>query len=381
MEISAFIPRTQVDELTSDLTPEDREILLHSMESIFLMIGRVPNYEVMLGSHPQYLDHHSNLLIELFTFESALPGKWKYYLAFMSAACHQCEYFMSLEKELCCLSGGNSEWFDAASLQQLPQKIRDIGSVNGILAHRPWELTSEDLRALLGSWTVTELVEALVALCVFHSLSSLVLGLGVLPEFDLPCPRRRKSSLSSVLDQLHRPEIASQLLVESRSVFHPPDDEDHSEYFEAMAGCSLAFTNYSGQGTKLYPSDFNWRDHGYAMLEKMLPTVATRLNVSSQYANHFTLRDARWRAAWLYTQRLYGLEYDDYNYREVNQELQKSTKAFLKKVACLPHEVTAEDWGEVDLTTQEKVTLVLVVSEARREGELLYALHALRALL
>jgi hypothetical protein len=365
-------------ELVSTLTAEQQGKISLLKESIFLTIGRVPNYEALLTGRPDYLDLHNELLTELFAHEGALTGKVKYYLAFMAAAAHQCEYLMSLEKELCWLSGGNSEWFEAAH-QSIPEKIQAIGPINAKLAHRPWDLSTEDLRTVLSNWTMSELAEALVVLCLFHSLSSLVLGLGVAQEYDLPGPRRRKSSITTIRDNLHKAEVVSQLLQETAALDESVEEDEAGDYFEQMSGGSVHYSNYSGAGARLYPSDFNWRDHGYALLERLLPAVAPRLSASLDFAYHKAMSSTRQRAIWVYTQRLYGLEYDDYNYRDVNTELAKPTKAFLKKVACSPHEVVAEDWSQVPLSTEEKVTLVLLVCEARREGELLYALHALRA--
>jgi len=342
------------------------------------MIGRVPNYEALLTGEPDYLDLHNELLTVVFAQEGALAGKVKYYLAFMAAAAHQCYYLMSLERELCWLSGGNSEWFEAAH-QSIPEKMQAIGPINAKLAHRPWDLSTEDLRTVLASWTMSELIEALVVLCLFHSLSSLVLGLGVAQEFDLPGPRRRKSSISAVRGNLHRTEVVAQLIQETAALDESLEEDETGDYFEQMSGGSLHYSNYSGSGTRLYPSDFNWRDHGYALLERLLPNIAPRLSASLDFAYHTAMSSSRWRAIWVYTQRLYGLEYDDYNYRDINTELTKPTKAFLKKVACTPHEVRAEDWSQVALSTDEKVRLVLLVCEARREGALLYVLHALRA--
>ena len=335
------------------------------------MIGRVPHYEILLSGYPNYLRLHNELLTAIFTHEGALTGKVKYYLACMAAAAHQCEYLMSLEKELCCLSGGNSEWFDVRN-QSIPEKLKAIRCVNTKLAHRPWELSVQDLRTVLRKWTIGELVEAIVILCVFHSLSSLTLGLGVTPEYDLPSPRQQKISIQTARDNIDKPEILALLNQEM-----PVQEEEDDDFFEQMSGGSLHYSDYSGSGTRLYPADFNWRDHGYALLERLLPALAPALSAAMDCASHAAMSSCSGRAMWIYTQRLYGLEYDDYNYRDINTELTKSTKTFLKKVACTPHLVSNEDWNEASLSTEEKIKLVLFVCEARREGELLYALHSL----
>ena len=378
-EISAFLSSETLESLSEQgRNPERRELFDQLKAAIFLKIGRVPRYELAFGAYPEYLELHHELMAVLFQGQYALSGKWTYYLAFMAAAAHQCEYFMSLEKELCVLSGGDTEWFDIQTIDRLPEKLKIIGPINVKLAHKPWELTSEDLRLALATWSVSELAEALVVLSAFHSLSSFVLGLGVRNEYDLCPPRMRKLSESEALLHIHKPETTAAMLQQAEHTEEPISEEAAIDFFQLFAGGSLVYVTYTSQAHRLYPSDFNWRDHGYAVLEKLLPQMASKVNALREYVYHLTTDSPRWRAVWIYTQRLYGLEYDDYNYSEVNTVLIRATKAYLKKVACTPHTVRVEDWSGVDLCDFDKLTLTLLISEARREGELLYALHALR---
>lgn len=143
-------------------------------------------------------------------------------------------------------------------------------------------------------------------------------------------------------------------------------------------------------------------------------------------------------AIWYYTQRLYGVRNDHYDYSLVSQSLSQSaepscpvhryallnrsftassqsyvlacsaallalcfaiaircsaapriclqvnkllpipTKTFLKKVACFPEIITAADFHgfTTTFTADERVHIVMLVCEARRQAELLYALRA-----
>lgn len=47
-------------------------------------------------------------------------------------------------------------------------------------------------------------------------------------------------------------------------------------------------------------------------------------------------------AIWNYTQGLYGVRIDDYDYSKINKVLDKGTKNFIKLVACFPHKLTTE---------------------------------------
>ncbi|MEE4246959.1 MAG: hypothetical protein V2I33_16220 [Kangiellaceae bacterium] len=48
-------------------------------------------------------------------------------------------------------------------------------------------------------------------------------------------------------------------------------------------------------------------------------------------------------AIWYYTQLLFGLEYEFYNYSNVNVLLNIPTKTYIKKLACYPYTLTSED--------------------------------------
>lgn len=55
-----------------------------------------------------------------------------------------------------------------------------------------------------------------------------------------------------------------------------------------------------------------------------------------------------------------------------------TTKGFAKKVACYPEALSALDFDAFTslFTPDERVHIVMLVSEARRQAALLYALHA-----
>lgn len=83
-------------------------------------------------------------------------------------------------------------------------------------------------------------------------------------------------------------------------------------------------------------------------------------------------------AIWYYTQRLYGVRNDHYDYSRVNKLLPIPIKTFVKKVACYPELVTLLDFCTFTQTfdVAEKVHIVLLVCEARRQAALLFALRA-----
>ncbi|NXT40525.1 SESN2 protein, partial [Pelecanoides urinatrix] len=103
-----------------------------------------------------------------------------------AAARHQCSYLVGLHMGEFLQVGGNPAWLQG--LHCAPQKLRNLNEINKLLAHRPWLITKEHIEALLktgeNSWSLAELVQALVLLTHYHSLASFVFGCGINPEED-----------------------------------------------------------------------------------------------------------------------------------------------------------------------------------------------------
>jgi hypothetical protein len=88
--------------------------------------------------------------------------------------------------------GGNIDWLQG--LQHAPAKIRNLATLNSILAHQPWRLKPSHIGALVKRpqnsqnpqehWTIAEIVHVILILSTFHSLSSYALGCGIVPEYD-----------------------------------------------------------------------------------------------------------------------------------------------------------------------------------------------------
>jgi len=74
---------------------------------------------------------------------------------------------------------------------------------------------------------------------------------------------------------------------------------------------------------------------------------------------------------------------DHYDYRLVNKFMTIATKTFVKKVVCAPETVSRADFESFSglFSVDEKVHIVLLAAEARRQAALLWGLAAvLRAL-
>ena len=86
---------------------------------------------------------------------------------------------MNEQKEEFRAAGGDPNWL--LGLEHAPQKIQNLNEINKILAHQPWLLIKEHIEKLTkgeDNWSLSELVQAIVLLAHFHSMSSFVFGCG-----------------------------------------------------------------------------------------------------------------------------------------------------------------------------------------------------------
>ncbi|NXP82158.1 SESN2 protein, partial [Ramphastos sulfuratus] len=157
-----------------------RQLLVEALVSA----GRVDSVSMVMGLHPQYLSSFWKTQRLLLRMDGPLPYHKRHYIAIMAAARHQCTYLVSLHTEEFLQVGGNPAWLQG--LHCAPPKLRNLNEINKLLAHRPWLITKEHIEALLkpgeDSWSLAELVQALVLLTHYHSLASFVFGCGISPK-------------------------------------------------------------------------------------------------------------------------------------------------------------------------------------------------------
>uniref|UniRef100_T1J3W8 Sestrin n=1 Tax=Strigamia maritima TaxID=126957 RepID=T1J3W8_STRMM len=159
--------------------------------------------------------------------------------------------------------------------------------------------------------------------------------------------------------------------------------------------------------------DYSWDDHGYSLINSIYSDVGTYLDEMFKVTyglTYFTMGVKKGidtsmfrRAVWNYIQCIFGIRHDDYDYSEVNHMIERNLKAYVKTVCVYPERITRKDYDSVmrDFQHSEKmdelgispplyvspnapnghlqppVHVNLMVVEARKQAELLYALRAI----
>jgi sestrin 1/3 len=383
--ISNFIPSSSIKSLLNETRfPADHEKTLYTslMQAIFTTKVRIDPHERLMGSFPIYLQQHQAVMCALFSPDLPLSVLWRYQIAYLSASAHQCEYLMAAEEFIYEVLHGMR-----LPSSELSEKLRLLASANNKLAHRPWEFSEADVRQLLGQWNLNELIVALTVICQFHCLAGFSYGLGVHPSAHSPTSMSPPSSPI----KLHPKDSLYEALMEYSEHAAPEGAEDLSEEEMEDENSSIAYVNYSVVNVmrSFNASDFTF-DQAYYVLEKAAPELAEAIwhRIKTAYAmtyesigsetgvNTGPLR----RAFWNYVQRLYGLQYDDYNYTDINRFLRINTKKYIKKTACFPETVSKADFDavDIDLTFDELIHVNIIICEARFEAQLVYMLHAVQ---
>ncbi|CAH0546826.1 unnamed protein product [Brassicogethes aeneus] len=138
-----------------------------------------------MGYHHSYLEHFLKTQNFILKGDGPLPFNYRHYIAIMASGRHQCSYLISLQKQEFILQGGDQNWLKG--LNCIPQKLRNLYDINKTLAHRPWLLKKSHIEKLTkgeDSWSLAEVVHAIVILTHFHSLCSFVFSCGVNQELD-----------------------------------------------------------------------------------------------------------------------------------------------------------------------------------------------------
>uniref|UniRef100_A0A3B5KZU9 Sestrin 1 n=1 Tax=Xiphophorus couchianus TaxID=32473 RepID=A0A3B5KZU9_9TELE len=435
---SRFIPEKEILQV-SKVDASTQAIF----EDAFAALHRLDNISLVMSFHPQYLGSFLRTQHYLLQMDGPLPLHYRHYICIMAAARHQCSYLVNLHVNDFLHVGGNTKWLNG--LNEAPQKLQQLGEINKILAHRPWLLTKEHieqrlLKAEEHSWSLAELIHALVLLTHYHSLSSFTFGCGIMPEINCDgghtfrppsvsqycvcdiangnghanhhndllgnqemcgeveelmermkqlqeCRDDEEASQEEMATRFEREKTESMLVVTEDEECVP--SRDISRHFEDTSYGYQDFSRRGEQVPTFRAQDYSWEDHGFSLVNRLYPDVGQMLDEKFQMAYNLTYNTMAThkdvdtsmlrRAIWNYIHCMFGIRYDDYDYGEINQLLDRSFKIYIKTMVCSPEKTTKRMYESFwrQFQHSEKVHVNLLLMEARMQAELLYALRAI----
>uniref|UniRef100_A0A8C3SK10 Sestrin-3 n=1 Tax=Chelydra serpentina TaxID=8475 RepID=A0A8C3SK10_CHESE len=383
--------------------------------------GRLEAVTQQMGYHPQYLDSFLKMQHYLLHMDGPLPFACRHYIAIMAAARHQCWYLVNLHMLQFLRVGGDPQWL--RGLDFMPPKLRNLNEINKILAHRPWLISKEHIEKLLKiseqSWSLAELVHAVVLVAHYHALASFVFGCGCEQEWlDGRSILNGQGSLDSCVEleslrelmMLKRPlspregeeDISREgdrapCCLGDSGLFFPSDFDgeivratDLSCYVQDPDFGYQDFARRDEDQTQLFRvQDYSWEDHGFSLVNRLYSDVGHLLDekfrtVDGLQSNAMAKRQGCEssvfkRGIWNYIHCMFGIRYDDYDYAEVNHFLERMLKVYIKTVTCYPEKTSPEMFRRFwkQFKHSEKVHVNLLILEARMQAELLYALRAI----
>ncbi|XP_030879755.1 sestrin-1 isoform X4 [Leptonychotes weddellii] len=358
---SRFIPEKEILQVGSEDTQ------MHTLfADSFAALGRLDNITLVMVFHPQYLESFLKTQHYLLQMDGPLPLHYRHYIGIMAAARHQCSYLVNLHVNDFLHVGGDPKWLNG--LENAPQKLQNLGELNKVLAHRPWLITKEHIEVSDSFFEVEALMEKMRQL--------------------QECRDEEEAS---------QEEMASRFEIEKREsmfVFSSDDEEvtparDVSRHFEDTSYGYKDFSRHGMHVPTFRVQDYCWEDHGYSLVNRLYPDVGQLIDEKFHIAYNLTYNTMAMhkdvdtsmlrRAIWNYIHCMFGIRYDDYDYGEINQLLDRSFKVYIKTVVCTPEKVTKRMYDSFwrQFKHSEKVHVNLLLIEARMQAELLYALRAI----
>jgi len=325
----------------------------------------------------------------------------------------------------------------------VPRKLRNLSTLNKYLAHAPWRITPDVIKQLMECrsreerWQPGDLLQVIVLLCHFQSLSTFCHGTGINLEVDhesgltyderneeemmnvernglqfIPQPENadvqelmsrmqkydeieEEFSLSENRDTLNKERFA---FAKQEAFLLPEADEDEDSSEGQYLSRYLEDPDFSFQDEQVgkeeifRAQDYNWEDNVSHVVDNSHPELFKVLDEKFRTTNELTYKTLATindvdttslrRGIWMYVQILYNIRYDDYNYGVLsgsdNSLLERPLKAFIKTITCYPEKVTKEKYDSfwVQFKHSEKVHVMIMAKEAKLQVGLMYAVKA-----
>eukprot|EP01117_Protostelium_nocturnum_P013273 TRINITY_DN4941_c2_g1_i2.p1 TRINITY_DN4941_c2_g1~~TRINITY_DN4941_c2_g1_i2.p1 ORF type:complete len:412 (-),score=122.25 TRINITY_DN4941_c2_g1_i2:199-1434(-) len=396
----------------------EEEKIHHIFSEIFFTSGRVSHLNRVVSLHITYFEKY----YETFNFVMREPGlplplSWRNYIAIISAARHRSRWLINIQETEFLANDGDPDWL--LGVEHIPKKLQALLDVNQILNHQPWLITKEHINQLVkgeDSWSIGEIVHAMIVICTFKAMAGIVFGCGVTNEVDFPDsnPIISINSEDEEVSDNEDNEKLAELLKEGNweadadnesggRVAHfmnaeSSDDtlatshkrrSSNDSYCLKFLGRSwpLQHEDFDVKSKKIFRvQDYGWKEDGFELARRFLPGAATLLDEEFDHIYYMTYNMFNQntnvdtfpfrQAIWQYVQRVQGIFHDDYDYQQVNIFLNRNTKSFIKKVICYPEDINVSDYRSFGLRHDEKVHATILAAESSKQSELLYGLHA-----
>jgi len=348
---------------------------------------------------PTYCDIFQETHTTLLSGNGPLPEATRHFIARMACKAAGCELLTQMEEQYFLNSGGNVKWLEDSN--SVPAKLKQFEALCSLLKKSIAFLNYKHIKKLTegaDSWTLAELVQALVIIVYFHGLSSFPIG----TKINQPTAndnfvngaetglKLQKISENFELIEAVNPEGFSKLhdkeLKRKRSFSEGEVLSKITKQIVAKDICdTMNLFNKTGNiENKIQIQDYCWDEEGFSVLSTFYSDIAVLLDDKFRAARMLSPDNDKTRndnkkfrtAVWNFVQCIFGVERDDYNYNEIDEALDDNLKDFIR-LSCNNCSNSINDVLLNDaVRNSERAFVSILVMEARLQTELLYILKA-----
>ncbi|XP_047737755.1 sestrin-2-like [Hyalella azteca] len=398
--------------------------------------------EDILAEHVEYVQKSVDVFCALMENEVFWGAEERHYIGIMAACRHKCSVLVSEQRSRFLECGGPEHWLEG--LHNAPYRLQCLHQTNVILAHRPWMFNRAHIQQLVKSGlSLPEVVVAVTIMAYFHAMSSMIHALGIeavsgdnqsmYPPIPLPLeacgsdssPRSSELAKGGVAVLLQRMEkisacpdhvaalgslsssssecsegnlhnISGPELPADPALFDTSADDKYRPFSKYSPNMNFIYKDFYRRGNKSDAQTLKyqhlWEDMGFTTVAKftsqeLADCLDSKFRTASSMTYHTcgnrnNVNTAPFRrAVWNYTQCLFGIRRDDYDYSHVNMLLERHLKVFLKTLSVAP-ETFPDDLKLLpsilkELKPSEQVHVVILAAEARLQAEMVYAMLAI----
>lgn len=377
-------------------------------------------YEQYFLLFPEYYKVFTELINNIIykDNDNSFSLQFKLFYGFMASSTLKCEYLLEDFIRIFLLLDGDKSWVEEGlKCKNIPEHIKEMATINNILAHKPWIMDWRHFSCFKNGLTVF-LFQSAVILTTIQRISSIISSLNLLIHYennknnkeikingdnieekkendeekkikeikDNENKKRKKKQRNLAIEE----EIQKVIKLVKNNCTENREEEKNNEIIKSditkkyMFDLIIDYTDFNQHSDEyLSEEDFNWKTNAknffYDYAGKEMDYLNKELNVLENINSEVTtgkkinVYKAR-TGIEKYLSLIYGIKDDDYDYHFINQTLNVEIKRIIKKVACYPETIKEQELAsclEV-ITEKELVYLIFIVTSIKQKISLTY---------
>jgi len=354
----------------------------------------VKNCLSLFPSYAELFQQTQNMLLE---GNGPLPAHERHFIAVMACKVSECNPLVNQQEALFLSVGGSPAWLDSA----VPARLAQLSTTNRLLYRAPHLLTVHHIKNLTvgdGCFTLAEVVQSIVILTIFHSLSTFIKGCMSSKSINDSSNEieERSVGLLDIFDEtfiLKEWKNFGKDLKRKRSFSEGEVTKPKETNINKILNTGAVNTNCDTSNNNRIPTDairvqdYSWDDHGFSILSNFYSEIAMLLDEKFRISKNIYKKLEKnsnggkkptvmfQRAIWTYVQHIHGVDHDDYNYGDIKEHIGEDIMDFVS-ICCLQPDEYPFATKKSTISHSQKVHISILMMEAKLQSNLLYSLQA-----